>query len=125
MYNPVRDFIIGRDCLSVGRMRWCTSVTLPALGPAAPLQLQPVCNHGNKFRICRLPFAEFTCIRNTSAGVSRSPRSTPLQWHGGSPAPLGDGVVENRLATSGYSTLVTALMTSMSCTAIRMSSRRY
>ena len=36
-----------------------------------------------------------------------------------------DGVVLNRLATSGYSTLVTALMTSMSFTAIMMASRRY
>lgn len=36
-----------------------------------------------------------------------------------------DGVVQKRLATSGYSTFVTALITSMSFTAIMMASRRY
>ena len=36
-----------------------------------------------------------------------------------------EGVVPNRFATAGYSTFVTALMTSMSSTAIMIASRRY
>ena len=36
-----------------------------------------------------------------------------------------EGVVAKRFATAGYSTLVTALITYMSFTAMRIASRRY
>ena len=72
-----------------------------------------------------LPLAEFTVYPKYFCRVSRSPRShaTSMAWRMARSTRLG--VVEKRRATSGYSTLVTALMTSISSTASKMASRRY
>ena len=72
-----------------------------------------------------LPLAEFTVYPKYFCSVSRSPRSHATSMACRMALSTRLGVVLKRLATSGYSTLVTALMTSMSSTVMIMASRRY
>ena len=79
----------------------------------------------DKMEAC--PRAKVTLNVWTSQGwapvVDRLMLNTKMAWR--IARSTRDGVVENRLATSGYSTLVTALMTSISSTAMIIASRRY
>ena len=97
--------------------------------PSCPLllalQLQPVSDHGDELRIGWLALGG---IHRVSKVLLQGFQVAPIPCYLNGVAMARStrlGVVEKRRATSGYSTLVTALMTSMSSTASKMASRRY